>query len=394
MTKMMSNNTVMSGLEAESLLKDSILLTRIEHIHGLLQAKSDGTNISLDDRYREIRAAISRIPGISLQASVPTKQGGRYQNELLLALEAIQDQVETLNHEAIHFQGQLLRIKADIEEISGSFKSWYFVAALEFLKQAGIKLPAQTVKDLALSEFNRLMNQSNLTVTNLIEALKVEMKRLDSKHKTAKLKFEMGREQANISYMPLPESQGTGMQPRFGLLQEVEEEETGETNEGAAFAPEYDEDGEPELGQEYEDEYSDETYLFGADPVTTLLDGMSELDELALATDLIIPQTHQQFKTGDAVLITEDFTLTSGVTDIGQFKADVRLHMDVLVTPEVATSANDWAGRFERDADKLAVEGPAPGTHPALHQALIDASRSQAESLRQDSTDDLNSDAL
>jgi ribosome-binding protein aMBF1 (putative translation factor) len=41
-----------------------------------------------------------------------------------------------------------------------------------------------------------------------------------------------------------------------------------------------------------------------------------------------------------------------------------------------------WLKRFERDLETLEHKPPKPGTHPKLHKAKMDATRSQAEDLR------------
>ena len=387
--------SVLNGLQAESLLKDSSLFKDIEELKAKLLYKTGDSFISFHDYYSELQSGIDSIPGITLAKAIPQQQETRYQNELLIALEEIQDRVEKATIAALQYQALLLRVKADITDLCRTFESWYYVAALEFLKDAGIKLPAQNVKALGTSEFNRLIDRSNLSIDTLLEALKVELKRLDSKRKTAKLKFDLGREQANAAYAKLlPEYQGIDLDsPVFQLLEpEVEEPE----DEIPAFVSHTGEIVYPPKRpaaalKAVEPEEPASIFTFMGD----MLDfDHTDFDDLKLAAELLVPKPQKQiYKTGDAMLITEDFTLASA-TDVAEYVADVRLHMDI-VAGDVPTTSEEWAERFELDAVKLEKDGPGPGTHPVLHRALIDASRSQAETLRHPFEEaDINSDAL
>lgn len=222
---------IMDRLKGEVLLGGSHILTQIEGLKEGLQYKTDGTFVSFDDHFIFIQGEIDKIPRIALKDEIPAQQGGRYENELLSALEEIQDQVEKWTIKATRFLGDLNSAKSDVSELSSAFESWYFIAAVELLSTTELKLPNQNIKALAISEFNRLMNRSNLSVDAIIEAVKIELKRLDSKRKMARQKFEMGREQVNAAWAnKLPESLGHFPDaPRFDLLQSgvIEDEPEG-----------------------------------------------------------------------------------------------------------------------------------------------------------------------
>jgi hypothetical protein len=226
------SNAIMNLLKAESLLADSFVLTQVESFKNALNYRTDDNVVSFDDHFIFLQASIDKIQRIKLQDSVSKGTGAKYENELLSALEEIQDQVEKWTIKVIRFQGDIMRAKSDSDELRSAFESWYYLAALTVLQEAEIKLPAANIKSLASSEFSRLMNRTDVSLEALIEALKIEVKRLDGKRKMAKTKFDMGREQVNASWANvLPNALGiSGTGPAFGVLSDGYEDDEDEVD--------------------------------------------------------------------------------------------------------------------------------------------------------------------
>jgi len=191
--------SIMSRLQAEQLLADSYILTQVERLKAGMRYKSDDNYQSFDEHFLWLQNKIDEIPHIALKDSIPVTTASIYTNELISALEEIQDKVEKFTVKGVRFQGDLVTAKSAIDEMSATFEAWYVLAATDLLASTEIKLSATNVKALATSEFNRLMDRSNLAIDALIEAVKVEIKRLSSKAKMAAKKFEMGREQVNAA---------------------------------------------------------------------------------------------------------------------------------------------------------------------------------------------------
>lgn len=234
----MSASGILNRLKGDVLLAGSHILTQIETLKSGLQYGTDGKYVSFDDHFLFLQENIDKIKRISLADAVPTLQANQYENELLSALEEVLESAQKWETRAIAFQGRLQRAVADINELAAGFESWYYLAAVEVLEQQQIKFPTTNIKALATAEFNRLMDRSNLTISALVEAVKIEIKRLDSKRKMARQKFEMGCKQVDAAWATrLPESKGFGgAAPAFDVLKSgVIEEDFDDADEPAAY---------------------------------------------------------------------------------------------------------------------------------------------------------------
>jgi hypothetical protein len=215
----MASFNILQSLKGESLLGGSHILTQLGDLKSSLRYKTEGAFISFDDHFLFLQGKIEGIKRIALETNIPAKQANQYENELLSALEEILEDVQKWETKTIAFQGRLVRAKSDIDELAAAFESWYFLAAQDLLSRTEIKFPSTNIKSLATAEFNRLMDRSNISIDALVEAVKIELKRLDSKRKMARQKFEMGCKQVDAAWATrLPEGRGYGNVPAFGVL--------------------------------------------------------------------------------------------------------------------------------------------------------------------------------
>jgi len=220
----------MNLLQAENLLKGSALLDQIAELRHSLNYDSDEKLESFDDHFLSLQKQVDGIKKIKLLNSIPARQGGMYENELISGLEEINDSIELLTIKLIRFQGDLLKAAGAVEDLRASFEAWYTLAAQEVLAAEKVKLPAKHIDTLASSEFNRLMGSKSQSLAAIHEAVKIELRRLEGKKKMAKQKFDMGREQVNAAWgnKLMSDNGKNANSPQFRLLADEEEPKTEE----------------------------------------------------------------------------------------------------------------------------------------------------------------------
>jgi hypothetical protein len=187
-------------LKAETLLAGSYVLSQIETLRNSLRYRTNGDTISFDDYYLKLQKEIDDIPRLELKNDVPTGTENQYILQLIKGLESVQDEADRIVAKIIHYQSKLRNAVSRIQRLSASFNAWYTLAAGEALEQNSTKFPSNQLKDLAASEFSRLMEDSDEEMSALLEAVKVQTEQIKLFKKTQQNKFELGKDQANASW--------------------------------------------------------------------------------------------------------------------------------------------------------------------------------------------------
>lgn len=228
--------TTLNALKAENLLAGSYVLTQIESLRTNLKYRSNGDAVSFDDFYLKLQKEVEDLPRLQLMNTVATGTENQYIMQLVKGLETIFDDADRVVRRVIHFQSKLQNAVSQVSKLRAAFNAWYSLAAGEALEDNGAKFPSNQLKDLASSEFSRLMENLDVEVDSLLAAVKVQTDQIKQWKKTQQDKFNLGKDQANASW--------TSGLPNFGesggradqLLEKgfaVEEEE--EDNEAPAF---------------------------------------------------------------------------------------------------------------------------------------------------------------
>lgn len=225
---------IMSQIRAESLLHGSDILTQISDLRSSLTMPSEGSRLNFDDYFLWLQRQIEAIPRIELLSVMPRRQESNYNIQLIEALDQVQERATVAYSKVLAFQTRLIEIDEAMKNISATFEAWYLLALEEHLTDIGLKLPLTNKKALASSEFNRLMGNAPVVLRSLQVAVKAEIAHLEGKKKMAREKFELGREQVNMSWMnQIPGNTGVSGDPgSLRLLREPvdeEEEEEAET---------------------------------------------------------------------------------------------------------------------------------------------------------------------
>lgn len=197
-----STKTIMSTLQADNLLRNSFILTQIESLRTNLRYKTDGQLISFDEMYLSLENQVDGLPKLKLAPVVPTGTENQYIVQLISTLEQVFDDSERVGQKVIHYEAKLKDAASQIKKVGSAFGVWYTLAAADVLtaNYGGLIIPIGQLKELAGSEFTRLMDNTDVMVSSLISAVKATTDRLKLHKKTQQDKFNLGKDQANASW--------------------------------------------------------------------------------------------------------------------------------------------------------------------------------------------------
>ncbi len=194
--------SITTALKAETLLSDSHILKQIENLRTSLRYKTDHTYVSFDDMFLSLESQIDDLPKLKLAPAVPTGTENQYIVQLITSLEQVLDDCDRVGQKVIHYEAKLKDAAVQIKSAGTAFGVWYTLAAADLLtlKYGGLIIPLGQLKELAKTEFNRLMENSETQVNSLISAVKATTDRLKLHKKTQQDKFNLGKDQANASW--------------------------------------------------------------------------------------------------------------------------------------------------------------------------------------------------
>lgn len=220
--------SVLNSLKAENLLAGSYVLTQIETLRTNLKYRTNGDTVSFDDYYLKLQKEVDDIPRLKLETVVATGTENQYILQLIAGMEKVQDDSDRVVRKIMHYQSKLRNALSQIQKLGAAFNAWYTLAAGESLEENGAKFPCNQLKDLAASEFSRLMENMDVEVGSLLEAVKVQSEQIKQYKKTQQAKFELGKDQANASWTSGLPSFGEAPDRADHLLERRIEEEVDE----------------------------------------------------------------------------------------------------------------------------------------------------------------------
>ena len=184
------------------------MLSQIDTLRNSLQYTSAGENISFDDYYLKLQEQVDNLPKLKLETIVATGTENQYIMQLIKAMEEIVDKSDVLVRKVIHYQSKLKNAQGQIKKLSAAFNAWYTLGASELLESNDVKFPSNQLKDLANSEYSRLMKNTDMEIDSLLAAVAVQNEQIKNWKKTQQEKFNFGKDQANASW--------TSSLPNFG----------------------------------------------------------------------------------------------------------------------------------------------------------------------------------
>jgi hypothetical protein len=199
---------IIAALKAEKLMEGSQLFSQIDSLRTTIGYKSGEGKVGFDDYFKTLVDAVDAIPKLTLEDNVAPGAETTYTIQLTQEVERIVDECDRLFRRLNQFEGKLRDAERSVLNQKAEFVAWYMLAAGLVLKDLESKLPQTKLADLAQAEFSRLVGGLDIVLTSLLDAVKIETKRVDQHKASQKEKYQLGKDQANASW--------TSSLPAFG----------------------------------------------------------------------------------------------------------------------------------------------------------------------------------
>lgn len=214
---------VMSALKAESLMKDSQLFEQIAQLRASVGYVTEDGKLGFDDYFKTLVAAIDAIPKLQLQDNVAPGTETDYTIQLTQAVEIIVDECDRVFRRLNQFEGKLRDAERQVNNKRAEFVAWYMLAAGLLLKDLDSKLPQTKIAALAEGEFSRLFSGLDVVLASLLDAIKIETKRVEQHKASQKEKYNLGKDQANASWTSSLPAMGNAFTEDRGDVSAVQE---------------------------------------------------------------------------------------------------------------------------------------------------------------------------
>lgn len=217
---------------AENILRDSPILGQIRKLRDTMSRDSEGNLISYDDMYLRIQSEADKLPTLELQMSIAPGHEGVYQRQLLHALELIIEEYERVLRKVINLKSKLLNALNLMKNSKAQFAAFYSIGlpvACHYAAIPKLKITAAHAKDMAGSEFSRLVDSMDILAVSMVSELEILESEIKNKKKTQLEKYQLGKDQVNAMWDSIPMPKGVGLDdnPNSLIGEDIEEEEEG-----------------------------------------------------------------------------------------------------------------------------------------------------------------------
>lgn len=213
----MSCETILSQLKAEILLSGSWILDDIKKFsEGLTYPDGDHV-VPYREFFQSLLTDVEALSQIQLLPVVPSGASRAYLIDLTGSLEKVMDEIEIVLNKVLFFQSKVKSGNTGIKNLRDTFKAWYLIGLQGELKRFDIKLSNKALEALCDSEFTRMLGDVGSDLEALDQALSLLADRLKARKKLAMEKYNLGKDQANASLIPMLGSQAGHLENRSGM---------------------------------------------------------------------------------------------------------------------------------------------------------------------------------
>jgi len=194
---------------ADSLLFGTFIMNQVLALRGNLSRNSEGELISYDDMFLRIQNEVDDLPALVLELDISSGSEGAYQRQLLHALEKINDDCDRVLRKIIKLKSRLLNAKAQMTNRCAQFTAFFSLAVPVAIQASGLKhkFSMNHIKEMAESEFSRLMDNLDNAAPSMINELQILEDEVKGHKKTQAEKYQLGKDQVNAAWTSI---QGNG----------------------------------------------------------------------------------------------------------------------------------------------------------------------------------------
>jgi hypothetical protein len=218
---------------AENLLGGTPILEQVLQLRDDLSRDSDGTIVSYDDMFLRIQQEVDALPVLELQMNVMAGSEGAYQRQLLIALEKINDDHDRVLRKVLKLKSRLLNAQGLMANKRTQFAAFYTLAiniAIHTIAIPKFKISAAHSKEMAASEFSKLMDRLDNLAPSFISELELLEVEIKQRKKTQADKYALGKDQVNAMWNSIQSNGAIGLDDtpdslikRFPVEEDLEE---------------------------------------------------------------------------------------------------------------------------------------------------------------------------
>lgn len=232
------SSELLEAFKSEVLLEGTGILEQIGAFRHDLSYKSDGSLVSYVDLYASLAKEVDALPKLKLDLDVAPGTESRYSVQLVMGMEQIADGHDRVLRKVILFESKLRDAVDRLDRLRGEFGAWYALAAATALQSRDMKLSSNHIKNLANSEFSRLVGSLDITLASMVSVIVTLEAEIREDKRTQQDKYAMGKDQVNVSWtsnMPLFNGGGDITKEKPDRLVESGEDEETEEDDMPRF---------------------------------------------------------------------------------------------------------------------------------------------------------------
>lgn len=198
---------------ADTLLFGTFIMNQVLALRDELSRGSDGEIISYDDMFLRIQEEVDGLQSLALELDIASGSEGAYQRQLLHALEKINDDCDRVLRKIIKLKSRLINAKSLMTNKCSQFTAFYSLAVPAAIQASGMKhkFSMSHIKEMAESEFSRLMDNLDNAAPSMINELQILEDEVKSHKKTQAEKYQLGKDQVNAAWTSIQGNSNSGI---------------------------------------------------------------------------------------------------------------------------------------------------------------------------------------
>ena len=195
--------SLLQSLQAKTMLEDFAVLSTLQGIQGQMVYKA----MPFTDYFDQLQDSISKIGCLKLRSHVDVGEASEYLVDLATGYEQVLDGINRCTIDAQCLLGRVKTLYAKATTLKGPFLVLWSIGAQDIVEETVLKkLNATDMKALAAMEFTTVLQEADLEMAAMIEALEMTLDNLKNSRKLAADKYAIGKDQVNAALSELDQT--------------------------------------------------------------------------------------------------------------------------------------------------------------------------------------------
>lgn len=192
--------SLLRTIQADNLLGGYAILTALQGLRGMMVYRGK----SFADYFDQIQNEVGKLGHLQLRADVDPISASSYLVDLTMGYERTLDDISRVTIDAQAFFGKLKVVHNKAVTLKAPFMVLWSWGVQEVMKEnTALKFNATDLKALAASEFTFLVNEADMELAAMIEAMDLTLENLKNLRRLASDKYAIGKDQVNAALSDL-----------------------------------------------------------------------------------------------------------------------------------------------------------------------------------------------